>query len=161
EDFDAIGLADLIARRDVSALEVLESAIGRIETLNPRLNAVVVKLYDEARAAVGRGLPAGPLAGVPILIKDITAMMAGVPTSARSRVFADVPVAADSDTVRRYRQAGMVLLAKSNTPEFGLNFSTEPALFGPTRNPWNLGHSAGGSSGGSAAGVAVRMVPVG
>jgi len=158
---DAVALADRIKRKEISPDEVLDAAVQRIEATNPKLNAVVLPLYDEARAAIKNGLPAGPLMGVPILIKDITAAMKGVPTSAGSCLLADTPAAADSDTVRRYRAAGLVLLAKSNTPEFGLNLSTEPTLFGPTRNPWNRGHSPGGSSGGSAAAVAARMVPVG
>ncbi len=160
EGFDAVGLADLVARKKISALELLEASIGRIEALNPKLNAVVTKLYDQARTAVKNGLPAGPLSGVPMLIKDITAAMKGVPTTAGSRLLANTPAETDSDTVRRYRGAGLVLLGKSNTPEFGLNLSTEPTLFGPTRNPWDGARSAGGSSGGSAAAVTARMVPV-
>jgi Asp-tRNA(Asn)/Glu-tRNA(Gln) amidotransferase A subunit family amidase len=161
ESLDAIGLADLVARKEISAGEVLEASVATIEALNPKLNAVVNKLYDRARSAIRHGLPEGPLTGVPILIKDITASMEGVPTTAGSRLLVNVPAVADSDTVRRYRNAGLVLLAKSNTPEFGLNLSTEPTLFGATRNPWDLSRSAGGSSGGSAAAVAARMVPVG
>jgi Asp-tRNA(Asn)/Glu-tRNA(Gln) amidotransferase A subunit family amidase len=97
---------------------------------------------------------------VPFLLKDINASMKGVPTSGGSRPFASIPAPHDSETVVRYRKAGLVILGKTNTPEFGLNLSTEPALFGATRNPWNLEHSAGGSSGGAAAAVASGMVPV-
>ena len=160
ESFDAMGLADLIARKEISPAEVLGACIRRVEELNPKLNAVVNKLYDQAHAAIARGLPEGPLRGVPILIKDITALMKGVPTTAGSRVLAEAVAETDSETVRRYRNAGLVLPGKTNTPEFGLNLSTEPTLFGATRNPWDVSRSAGGSSGGSAAAVAARMVAI-
>jgi amidase len=160
EGFDAVGLAELVARKKVTALEIVEAAIGQIEAVNPKLNAVIAKYYDEARGAAEADLPSGPLTGVPILIKDITAAVKGKPTSAGSRLLADVAADADSETVKRYRKAGMILLGKTNTPEFGLNLSTEPTLFGATRNPWNLSRSPGGSSGGAAAAVAARMVPV-
>jgi Asp-tRNA(Asn)/Glu-tRNA(Gln) amidotransferase A subunit family amidase len=149
-----------VQRKDVSARELTEAAIARIETLNPRLNAVVTKLYDQALEAIRSGLPTGPLTGVPFLLKDINASMKGVPTSGGSGPFAKIPAPHDSETVIRYRKAGLTILGKTNTPELGLNLSTEPELFGPTRNPWSLEHSAGGSSGGSAAAVASGMVPV-
>lgn len=158
EKHDAMSLAELVANKDVAPLELTEAAIARIEKHNPALNAVVAKFYDEARKAAAGPL-SGPLAGVPFLLKDINASIKGVPTSGGSRPFSKVPAANDSESVLRYRKAGLLFLGKTNTPEFGLNLSTEPELFGPTRNPWSLDHSPGGSSGGSSAAVASGMVP--
>ena len=107
-----------------------------------------------------RGLPDGPFAGVPFLVKDLGVEVAGLPATRGSRLFADAIAAHDSPLVARYRQAGLVVLGTTNTPEFGKNASTEPLLHGPTRNPWRTTHSPGGSSGGSAAAVASGMVPV-
>ncbi len=159
EDYDAIGLADLVARREVSAEELLDAALARADALNPAINAIVRMLDGEARAAIRNGLPQGPLSGVPYLIKDISAPMKGVPTSMGSKVFANIPAEADSALVRNLRAAGLVLFGKTNTPELGLAATTEGALFGPTRNPWDLSRSSGGSSGGAAAAVASRIVP--
>ncbi|MGA0601009.1 amidase [Caulobacter sp. KR2-114] len=156
---DAIGLADLIRRREVSALEVLEAALARTADTNPKVNAVIRLLEDEARAAAAGPLPDGPLAGVPYLIKDLGALMKGVPTTIGSRLFQDNVPAADSAVVAGYRRAGLVLYGKTNTPEFGLEPVTEPELFGPSRNPWDLDRTPGGSSGGASAAVAAGMVP--
>src|SRR5699024_2304195 len=140
--------------------DVLDAAIARIEDTNETANAVIHTRFDEARAEVARGLPDGPLRGVPILVKDLGTDVAGLPATNGSRLFAERVATADSEIVRRYRAAGMVILGTTNTPELGKNASTEPALFGATHNPWSSGHSAGGSSGGSAAAVATGMVPV-
>ena len=158
-EYDGLGLAELVRSKEVSPDEVLEAAIGRIEALNPTLNAVVTRVYDEARAAARDGAD-GLFAGVPFLLKDLGGAQAGVPMSAGSRFFAHAPAPVDAETVRRYKRAGLRILGRTNTPEFGLNASTEPVLFGPTRNPWDTTRSAGGSSGGSAAAVAARMVPL-
>lgn len=159
QDYDAIGLAELVRSGETTPSELLETAIGEIERLNPVLNAVNRKMYDEARASIQRGLPDGPFTGVPFLLKDLRAAYAGVPTVAGSAFFADKVAPRDSELVRRYKAAGLVIAGKTNTPEFGGAPTTEPSLFGPTRNPWNLDHSSGGSSGGSAAAVAAGMVP--
>lgn len=158
EKHDAMSLAELVANKDVKPLELVEDAISRIEKHNPAFNAVVSKFYDEARKAAA-GRLSGPLAGVPFLLKDINASIKGIPTSGGSRPFSTIPAPNDSESVLRYRKAGLIFMGKTNTPEFGLNLSTEPALFGPTRNPWSLEHSAGGSSGGASAAVAAGMVP--
>ncbi len=157
---DATGLAALIRAKQVSPGEVLDAAMGAINAANPELNAVVRIMEDSARVAVAGGPPTGPLGGVPFLVKDLGVDVAGTVTTNGSRLFADAPPApADSELVARYRRAGLVLVGRSNTPEFGLTPTTEPALFGPTRNPHDPGRSPGGSSGGAAAAVASGMVP--
>ena len=159
-EYDGLGLAELIRTRQVSVAEVLEAAIARIEHLNPILNAVVTKVYDEARGEARSLDGAAPFAGVPFLLKDLGGAQAGVPLSAGSRFFAHAPAPADAEIVNRHKRAGLMILGRTNTPEFGLSATTEPVLFGPTRNPWDPTRTAGGSSGGSAAAVAVRMVPL-
>jgi amidase/6-aminohexanoate-cyclic-dimer hydrolase len=156
--YDAMGLAALVRRREVSPLELLETAIARAEA-QPRINAVVAKHYDRARAAIERGLPDGPLRGVPFLLKDLNALLEGTVTSNGCRFFADNLADHDSELVARYKRGGLVIFGKTNTPEFGLTVTTEPRLFGPTRNPWSHDHMAGGSSGGSGAAVAAGIVP--
>lgn len=157
---DGMGLADLIRRREVSAAEVLEAAIARIEAVNPTLNAVIRPLFDPARQQVAGGIGDGPLAGVPFLIKDLLAQVDGVPTGNGNRLWATRAASGDSELVRRWRAAGLVIAGKTNTPEFGLTPYTEPDANGPTRNPWDLTRTPGGSSGGSAAAVASGMVPI-
>src|SRR5260370_29946760 len=157
--YDALGLAKLVRDREISAVELLETAIARIEAANPRLNAIVHKLYDLARAAVAKGLPQGAFSGVPFMLKDLGAMQKGVPTSFGSRFFDGYVAEIDATITERYRAAGLVVLARTATPELGLNATTEPLVFGPTRNPWDLTRIAGGSSGGSAAAVAARVLP--
>ncbi|OGL02441.1 MAG: amidase [Candidatus Rokubacteria bacterium RIFCSPHIGHO2_12_FULL_73_22] len=159
-EHDGLGLAELVRNKEVTPSELLEAARARIEAGNPTINAVVHRMYDQARAAVAGGLPDGPFRGVPFLLKDLGAKYAGVPTGAGNRLLRDIPAPLDSEIVRRYKAAGVVILGKTNTPEFGLVPFTEPAVAGPTRNPWDLGRTPGGSSGGSAAAVAARMVPL-
>jgi len=157
---DAVGLASLVANREVSADEVLDAAIARLDTVNSKLNAVIDRFEDEARKAIKNGLPNGPLRGVPFLIKDIGVWMKGHPTAAGSRLFKQsAPAAMDSELIAAYRRAGLVLLGKTNTPEFGAAAVTESPAFGITRNPWSPAHTCGGSSGGSASAVAARIVP--
>jgi amidase/6-aminohexanoate-cyclic-dimer hydrolase len=160
ENYDGVGLAALIRSGEATAEEVLQACLDRIEARNPALNAVVLRMDDQARAAVAGGLPDGPLTGVPYLIKDLHAVCEGVETSNGSRLFEGVVADHDSTLIERIRRAGLVIAGKTNTPEFGLNASTEPARFGPTLNPYDLTRSAGGSSGGSAAAVAARILPV-
>jgi Asp-tRNA(Asn)/Glu-tRNA(Gln) amidotransferase A subunit family amidase len=159
DNYDAVGLAELVRTRQVSPEELLEEAIARVEQRDSALNSVVNKLYDHARAAIRAGLPNGPLHGVPFLLKDLHALCAGAVTTNGSRFFQDNRADHDSELVARYKKAGLVIFGKTNTPEFGLTITTEPTLFGPTRNPWNAQHTAGGSSGGSAAAVAAGLVP--
>jgi amidase len=158
--YDGLGLAELIRRREVKALDVLEEAIRRIEAHNPRLNAVITKMYDQARAGLAAGLPDAPFAGVPFLVKDLLASVAGVPTSNGNRLLKGKPAKEDSELVIRWKKAGVLIVGKTNTPEFGLSPYTEPITFGPTHNPWNLERTTGGSSGGSGAAVAARLVPL-
>lgn len=161
ERYDAIGLAELIRQREVSAAEVLDMALERVAALNPALNAIVTPLYGEARAAVDAGLPDGPFTGVPYVFKELVVSVSGSPTTAASRLYAKAMPSADSEIVSRCRKAGMVVIGKTNSSEFGLAAATEPALFGATKSPWNLALSPGGSSGGSAAAVAAGMLPMG
>jgi Asp-tRNA(Asn)/Glu-tRNA(Gln) amidotransferase A subunit family amidase len=160
--YDAIGLARLVATGDVTPIELLEAALTRLDQVNGTLNAVITDLRDDARRAADKGLPNGPLSGVPFLIKDIGMMMKGVRTSAGSALFRDAaPASADSALIAAYRAAGLNLFGKTNTPEFGMAAVTEPVAFGVTRNPWNLSRTPGGSSGGTAAAVAAGVVPAG
>jgi amidase len=159
EDYDAVGLAELVAHGDVSAEEVLEAAIVRCEARNPALNAVVMELYDHGRAMAAGDLPKWPLAGAPYLIKDLGATIAGTVTTGGSRFMTDLVAEADSETVKRLKAAGMVIFGKTNTCEFGMSITCEPQLYGPTRNPWDDAVTPGGSSGGAASAVAARIVP--
>ncbi len=159
-DHDGLGLAELVRAGDVSPTELVDEAIARIEAGNPRINAVVRKMYEAARETARSGVPDGPFAGVPFLMKDLLCTVEGVPTSCGTRILKDIPRPHDSEMVRRYRAAGLVILGKTNTPEFGLLPYTEPEAFGPTNNPWDLRRTTGGSSGGSAAAVAAGMVPL-
>ncbi|WP_254395543.1 amidase [Streptomyces sp. AC512_CC834] len=157
---DAVATAAAVRNGETDARTVTEQAIARIEKLDPELNAVIHTRFEAARAEVVAGLPDGPLHGVPILVKDLGTEVEGLPATGGSRLFSQVTARRDSELVARYRRAGAVVLGTTNTPELGLNASTEPALNGPTRNPWNHAYSPGGSSGGSAAAVAAGMVPV-
>ena len=159
-NYDALGLAQLVARGEVSAKELLEEAITRLEALNPVLNAVVIPMLEEARASLNPGLPEGPFHGVPFLLKDLALNYAGVATTHGCRIFSDHVPAHDSELVRRYKRAGLVIFGKSASPEFGLTTTTESILFGQTRNPWNLAHVAGGSSGGASAAVSSGILPI-
>src|SRR5208337_3537843 len=135
-------------------------AINRIESINPKLNAVIYRMYDIARRAARTPLPKGPFTGVPFLCKDLITAYGGVPLTSGSKAYKNYIPAEDTELMKRYKAAGVLIMGKTNTPEFGLMGITEPELHGPTRNPWNLGHTPGGSSGGSAAAVASGMVPM-
>lgn len=158
--YDGLGLAALVKSGEVTPLELLDAAIARTEALNPKINAVTVKHYDEARAQIKAGLPEGPYRGVPFLLKDLSMALKGTITTGGSRFFADDRADHNSTLTDRYLKAGLVIFGKTNSPEFGLTVTTEPKLHGPSRNPWNLDHSTGGSSGGAAAAVAAGLVPV-
>ena len=159
EAHDAVGLADLIRRGQITAAEALEAALARAEAVNGKINAITYSMASDAREIVERGAPAGPLGGVPFLLKDLSAQTAGAPTSAGSRLLTKVNYPADNAIVEAYRRAGLVIFGKTNTPEFGLEPVTEPDLFGPSRNPWGLENTPGGSSGGAAAAVAAGIAP--
>jgi len=157
---DALGLARLVRDGQVSARELVDAAIERIERLNPRLNAVIHPMFERARREAGATLPDGPFRGVPFLLKDLSVLLAGEPMRCGSRFLEGWVPDHDSELAIRFRQSGLITLGKTNTPELGITPFTEPELFGPTRNPWNPERISGGSSGGSAAAVASRMVPI-
>src|SRR6202048_2136824 len=156
---DAVSLAGLIAKRQVSPEEVLEAAIGRGEQVNPAINAIVHKQYEQARKAVATGLPEGPLRGVPYLIKDLGFFETGEPGTFGSSLFKDFVADHDTAYVTRCKKAGLVFMGRSSSPEFGLNPNTEPRLYGSCHNPWNLEYSAGGFSGGAGAAGFARLPP--
>jgi amidase/6-aminohexanoate-cyclic-dimer hydrolase len=157
---DGLGLAELVRRKEIGAAELLEATIARAEKLNPALNAIVTRLYDEARAAIAAGLPSGPFTGVPYLLKDLGTLYKSAPNSFGSAFFDGFVADHDSELTVRLKRAGLVIFGKTNTPEMGLAPSTEPRRWGATRNPWNLAYSAGGSSGGAAAAVAAGILPM-
>ena len=156
---DTIALAESVRSGTVSSRELVEGSIARIEERNPALNAVVARRFEEALLEADQVDMTAPLAGVPFLVKDLNCDVAGLPSTRGSRLFADVIATEDCELTKRFKQAGLIILGNTNTPEFGKNASTEPQLHGPTRNPWNTAYSPGGSSGGSAAAVAAGMVP--
>jgi amidase len=158
-EFDALGLAGLVRSGQVSAAELLDEALARTAAVNPQINAVVHLMEHRAREAIEAGLPEGPFRGVPFLIKDLMTAYAGEPMRCGSRLFREFVPPADEELTRRYKASGLVIFGKTNTPELGVTNVTEPELFGPTRNPWDLDRTPSGSSGGSAAAVAARIVP--
>ncbi len=157
---DATAQAELVRKKDVQPIELVDAAIERIEALNPRLNAVVTKMFDQARETARGALPQGPFTGVPFLLKDILGMCRGVPMTMGSALLRDFVPDHDSELVSRLRRAGLIFVGKTNVPEFGILPTTEAELFGPCRNPWDTERSTGGSSGGAAAAVASGMVPM-
>ncbi len=158
DDLDATALAALVRAGEVSPAEVLEAAIERIEARNPALSAVVERLDARARGRVDE-LPDGPLRGVPFLLKDLKIQLAGTVTTNSTRLRTGAVAEASSVLAERYEAAGLQIVGKSNTPEFGIMGITEPAMRAPCRNPWNPAHTPGGSSGGSGSAVAARIVP--
>jgi len=161
-NLDATDQAALVRSGDAQPIELIDAAIARIEALNDDLNAVIHPLFERARAAAQGDLPDGPFRGVPIVVKDLDGKLAGAPYHGGNRLLKALDYKPDvtSHLFAKLEAAGFVIVGKANTPEFGLIPSTEPQLYGPTHNPWNLNHSPGGSSGGSAAAVASGMVPV-
>jgi len=157
---DALGLADLVRRGEVTPTELVEAAIARIDRVNPKINAVITRMDARAREAAQGDLPAGPFRGVPFLAKDLVTRVKGVRFTQGSRFWASYVPDHDSELARRWRAAGLVLVGKTNTPELGITPVTEPALHGPTHTPWRVGLTSGGSSGGSAAAVAAGIVPM-
>jgi amidase len=157
---DATAQAEFVRKGEITPLELVDAAIARIERANPVLNAVVTPTFERARETARGDLPDGPFRGVPFLLKDLSAAWAGVRQTSGSAFLRDFTPPVDSVLVERYRAAGLVFLGKTNCPEFGFLPTTEPALFGATRNPWDTNRTPGGSSGGSAAAVAAGMVPI-
>jgi len=156
---DATAQAELVRKNEVSPAELVGEAITRMEKLNPHLNAVIHELYDRARDEAAGELPDGPFRGVPFLLKDLGAELAGTPFCEGMDFAGDYHSTVTQELTQRYIDAGFVICGKTNTPELGILPTAEPRRFGPSRNPWNTEHSTGGSSGGSAAAVASGMVP--
>lgn len=159
-NYDGLGLAELVRKKKVSPAELVEEAISRIEKHNPKINAVVLPLFERARATAKAGLPDGPFKGVPFMIKDLHATLEGVPTSHGNKLWKNIPAKISTELVRRWEASGVIVVGKTNTPEFGLTPYTESDTLGPALNPWDTTRTTGGSSGGSGAAVAARMVPI-
>ena len=157
---DALGLAALVREKQVSPEELLDEAIRRAREVNPKLNAIVLEMYDEARRALAAGLPDGPLRGVPLLLKDLAQPYAGFPLRHASKLYEHYIPAAHGELLERYLAAGVVVFGRTSSSEFGILPTTEPRLYGPCLNPWKRDITPGGSSGGAAAVVAARVVPV-
>jgi Asp-tRNA(Asn)/Glu-tRNA(Gln) amidotransferase A subunit family amidase len=157
---DAMSLAELVRRREVSADELLEAALARMQAVNGEINAVINVFEAAARAQIARGLPEGPLSGVPFLLKDLFIDLQGTTTTSGSRFLKDTVARHDSFIAERYRRAGLVMFGKTHSSEFGASGTSETQLFGATRNPWDTRYSPGGSSGGASAAVAAGITPV-
>ena len=157
--YDAVGLAELVRRKEVSAGELLAEAIARTAKVDPDINAVVVKHYDHAERQIDEGLPQGPFTGVPFLLKDLD-LLEGTRTTFGASIYRNEVADHSGTLATRFLKTGATIFGKSASPEFGLLPTTESRLHGPTRNPWNPAHSSGGSSGGAAAAVAARILPV-
>lgn len=160
---DATAQAELVRSGKASAPELLEEALRQIDQLDPQLNAVVHSMADRARAALANGLPEGPFSGVPMVLKDLMQEVEGEPFYEGMQYLRDLDYRppATFELTRRFEAAGLVICAKTNTPELGGIPTTEPLAFGPTHNPWDPARTPGGSSGGSAACVAAGIVPIG
>lgn len=157
---DATTQAELVRKKKVKPIELVEAAIERIESLNPTLNAVVTPICEYAREKALGPIPEGPFSGVPFLLKDFLAEFVGVRFTGGTSFLRDYIPNDDSELVKRDKSAGLIIVGKTNTPELAIGVTTEPHLFGPTHNPWDTDRTPGGSSGGSAAAVAARMVPM-
>jgi amidase len=157
-DQDGVGLAQLVDKGEISRVEVIDAAMRACEAVNPRLNAIVLPLFDMARR--NEAIGSGPLNGAPIVLKDEYQSVAGVATSQSARLAKGWTRDYDTEIVARYRRAGLQIVGKANLPEFGASVTTEPVLTGATNNPWDLARNTGGSSGGSAAAVAAGIVPL-
>lgn len=157
---DALGLADLVRNKEVTPTELTEVAIGLIERLDPSLNAVVIRSFDQARKRAAQASADGPFAGVPYLLKDIASACEGLRMTAGLEYRKDYVSASDSEMVRKIKASGLNILGRTNVPENGWCIATEPRYHGPTLNPWNPTVTPGGSSGGAAAAVASRMLPM-
>ena len=160
DQYDALGLAELVRDGKISARELLDEAIRRRDAINPKINAIIYDMDELAYNAIEEGLPDGPFQGVPFLLKDLLAAYKGVPLTNGCRAYSEFVPVYDSEMVVRFKKAGLVIFGKTNCPENGYVGATEPLLHGITRNPWNTDRTCGGSSGGSGAAVGARIVPM-
>ena len=158
--FDATRCAALVRAGELTSLDLVDAAIDRAEQVNGTLNAIVTEMFEHARETASGHSGTGLFAGVPFLVKDFLAEVEGVRFTEASAFLSDHVPAEDSELVRRFRAAGLVFIGKTNTPELAIGPTTEPRLFGATRNPWDIARTPGGSSGGSAAAVSARVVPM-
>ena len=158
---DSVGLAETIRSGEISPVEAVQASIDRIEALDGQLNAVVTRRFERALADAENDIPNGPFRGVPFILKDLWTSSANEPMHLGNKALKEANYISqiESDLARRYREAGFIVVGRSNTPEFGLVGTTEPLSYGPCRNPWNTEYGTGGSSGGAAAAVASGMVP--
>lgn len=160
ENYDGLGLAKLIKQKQLSSKELFESVILKTEALQPKLNFLSHKFYDYGLKQIEAGLPQGPFSGVPFLLKNLGGACESTPLSEGSRLFKDTICSYDDEVVKRLKKSGLVFFGRSNAPELGFSFTTEPSHYGASHNPWNLNLTTGGSSGGAAAAVAARIIPV-
>ena len=161
ETYDGLGLAELVRKGEVSAGELLDAALARVERYDPMINAIVLPQPKSAKAAIKAGLAKGPFTGVPFLLKDLGCEAIEFPTHMGSRLFANFKWTYDSEIYLRMQRAGVVTFARTTSPEFGIGPTTESQVYPKaTRNPWHLDHVAGGSSGGAGAAVAAGIVPI-
>jgi amidase len=160
DKYDALGLAELIAKKEITPAELLDAVRQRVEAINPKVNAFSHFFFDKAEEQINGGLGRGPFYGVPFALKDLGQYLKGTITSAGGRVWKDQVADYDSTLVTRYKQAGLVIFGKTTSPELGLTTTTESVLYGQTRNPWNLERTSGGSSGGASSAVASRILPM-
>ena len=160
DKYDALGLAELIAKKQITSAELLDAVRQRVEAINPKINALNYLFFDKAQEQIKNGLGQGPFHGVPFALKDLGQYLKGTVTSAGGRVWKDQVADYDSTLVMRYKLAGLVIFGKTTSPELGLTTTTESVLYGLTRNPWNLELTSGGSSGGASSTVASRILPM-
>ncbi len=158
--YDALGLAELVRTKQISSSELLEVAIALTEKLDPKLNAVPIKHFELARESLKNQIDSGIFNGVPFLLKDLNNYLKGTVTSGGSRVLENITADHTSELVKRTIDSGLNIFGKTNSPELGLTVTTEPVLYGPTRNPWDLDRSSGGSSGGASSAVAAGIIPM-
>ncbi len=158
--YDALGLAELVRTKQISSIELLEVAIALTEKLDSKLNAVPIKHFELARENLKNNTDSGIFNGVPFLLKDLNNYLKGTVTSGGSRVLENITADHTSELVKRTLDSGLNIFGKTNSPELGLTVTTEPVLYGPTRNPWDLDRSSGGSSGGASSAVAAGIIPM-
>ena len=158
--YDALGLAELVRTKQISSIELLEVAIALTEKLDPKLNAVPIKHFELAKENLKNNTDSGIFNGVPFLLKDLNNYLKGTVTSGGSRVLENISADHTSELVKRTLDSGLNIFGKTNSPELGLTVTTEPVLYGPTRNPWDLDRSSGGSSGGASSAVAAGIIPM-
>src|SRR5262245_22998551 len=160
DKYDALGLAGLIAKKEIASAELLDAVRQRVEEINPKINAFSQLFFDKAAEQIQAGMGDGPFQGVPFALKDLGQYLEGTITSAGGRIWKDQVADYDSTLVTRYKQAGLVIFGKTTSPELGLTTTTESVLYGQTRNPWNLERTSGGSSGGASSAVSSRILPM-